>query len=246
MKFSIIIPALNEALWIEATLHAVLQQDYSDFEVLVVNNNSTDATAEVVTRVAEKDSRIQLLFCPTVGVLAARNFGFEAATGDIIVQLDADNIPSKNWLSNAQKHFEDKKIVALVGGYDYYDGGSAFRIFAMMSQYVFLTLGNYYVQKRKFGALMIGGNAFIRIEALQETGGYNKSHTFYSDDLVTATQVATKGKVTFFSDLTVRSSARRYKQNGYLNTQKKYNKGTIAVFLGKPIPSQIEETEHPR
>ena len=247
MKFSIVIPALNEASWIGNTIQAVLDQDYDNFEVLIVDNNSSDGTAEVVSDYAKNDRRIKLLFCETRGVLAARSFGFEAADGDIIVQLDADNLAPSDWLSNAVRHFKkNRHLVALVGAYDYYDASWLFRFLALSSQYIFFSVGNYYVQKRKFGALMLGGNAFIKRSVLKETGGYNKIHTFYSDDLVTATQVAAKGKVKFYPDLTVMSSARRYKQNGYWKTQQKYNKGTLAVFLGRPIPCQIEEEQHPR
>lgn len=246
MKFSIIIPALNESVWIGPTLHAVLEQDYHTFEVLVVDNNSTDNTRAVVEKFTAVDHRIKLLSCPTPGILHARNCGLQAASGEVIVQLDADNIVPKAWLSRAIRHFADKDVIALGGPYEYYDAPAWFRYGGLMVQWLTLPFGNWYVQKRKFGAFMIGGNAFIKKWVLDDMGGYDTNHTFCSEDLVTAREVAKRGTVKFCLDLTVKSSARRHKKLGYKKVQSQYNKGTRAVLLGLPIPRQAEEHNHPR
>lgn len=246
MKFSIIIPAYNEAELIAHTLEAVLIQSYADFEVVVVDNNSSDTTAAIVRSYAEKDQRIRLVPCPQQGLLHARNCGLAAATGDIIVQLDADNIPPTQWLANAERHLRDPSIIAVVGPYDYYDASAWFRYSALLTQYIVLSVGNWYTQKRKFGALMLGGNAFIRKSALEAVGGYDTTHTFYNEDLVTARAIAAIGQLKFYRDLVVRSSARRHKEVGYMKLQKRYNKGTLAVLQGRKIPCQEEEIIHPR
>jgi hypothetical protein len=76
-------------------------------------------------------------------------------------------------------------------------------------------------------------------------GGYDLQHTFYSEDLVTAREVAKRGTVAFHFDLRVKTSARRHKTMGFKKIQSQYNKGTRAVLLGLPIPRQTEETRHP-
>ncbi len=246
MKFSIIIPALNEAAWISPTLDAVLHQDYQNFEIIVVDNNSTDTTRDIVQTFIAKDSRITLLSCATPGILYARNEGLRAATGDIVVQLDADNIASRQWLWRAFKHFEGSDAVALGGPYEYYDAPAWFRYGGLIVQWVTLPIGNWYVQKRKFGAFMIGGNAFIKKWVLDDMSGYDTTHTFCSEDLVTAREVAKRGMVKFCLDLCIKSSARRHKAIGYQKVQSQYNKGTRAVLLGQSIPRQDEEVNHPR
>jgi len=249
MKFSIIIPALNESAWIEKTLTAVLDQTYKNFEVIVVNNNSTDNTARAVNdfiTAHDAADRIRVIDCPTKGILHTRNAGLHAMTGDVLVQLDADSIVYPNWLARAAKHFENKKTVALAGAYDYYDAPFFLRYIGLFVEMITMPLGNWYVQKRKFGAFMIGGNAFIRKWVLDDMGGYDINHTFYSDDLVTARAVAKRGYLKFCFNLTVKSSARRHKQLGYRYVQSTYNKGTSAVLRGKPIPRQTEEYNHPR
>ncbi|MDB5188951.1 MAG: glycosyl transferase [Candidatus Nomurabacteria bacterium] len=246
MKFSIIIPVLNEARWISNTLNAVLGQSYQDFEIIVVDNACTDNTVAIVQEFMKRDARIHLVHCPTRGLLHARNAGLRAAQGDIIVQLDADNIPQPDWLFNAAKHLEDKDIVGLAGIYDYYDASAWFRYSTLFVGFVMMPIGNLYVQKRKFGAFMIGGNAFIRKWVLEDMGGYDTTHTFCNEDLVTAREVAKRGQVKFCLDLTVQSSARRHKALGYFNVQSKYNIGTTALLLGRPIPRQPEEYDFPR
>jgi cellulose synthase/poly-beta-1,6-N-acetylglucosamine synthase-like glycosyltransferase len=168
------------------------------------------------------------------------------ATGDVIVQLDADNIPRPNWLANAFLHFKHSNAVGLAGPYDYYDGPRLFRIISWVTQWLTLPIGNWYVQKRKFGAFMIGGNAFIKKWVLEDMGGYNTNHTFCNEDLVTAREVAKRGPVKFYWDLMVKSSARRHVTLGYKEVQAKYNMGIKAVLLGKEIPRQPEETQNPR
>ncbi len=93
---------------------------------------------------------------------------------------------------------------------------------------------------------MIGGNAFIKKWVLDDMNGYDTKHTFYSEDLVTAREVAKRGWVKFCFDMTVKSSARRHKTLGYMHVQSTYNKGTNAVLRGKPIPNQPEEYNDPR
>jgi glycosyltransferase involved in cell wall biosynthesis len=246
MKFSIVIPAFNEARWIDKTLQAVIAQTYRDFEVIVVDNNSTDTTKEIVQSFSQTYPQVKLVSCPTPGILHARNCGLQAAQGEIIVQLDADNIPKKDWLQNAASHFERENVVALAGFYDYYDANFIFRYGGLLVERLTLPLGNWYVQKRKFGAFMIGGDAFIKKWVLEDMKGYDTNHTFCSEDLVTAREVAKRGWVKYCTDLTVKSSARRHKALGYKKVQRQYNLGTSAVLRGKPIPNQPEEYQHPR
>jgi glycosyltransferase involved in cell wall biosynthesis len=245
MKFSIVIPAFNESRWISRTLMAVVAQDYKNFEVIVVNNNSTDDTAAIVRECMEKDTRITLIDCPLPGILHARQYGWQKAVGDVIVQLGADNIPSPRWLSRAVRHFAEGNDVAMGGPYEYYDAGWLFHYGSLVVQWLTLPLGNWYVQKRKYGAFMIGGNAFIKKWVLDDMGGYDTTHTFYSEDLVTAREVSKRGYVGFYLDLKVKSSARRHKTLGFNKVQTQYNRGTRAVLFGRPIPRQAEETQHP-
>jgi glycosyltransferase involved in cell wall biosynthesis len=86
---SIIIPLYNKGFSIAETLRSVLQQTYTDFEVIIIDDGSTDAGFEIVSEFT--DARIQLVQQPNLGAAAARNAGIEKATGELIAFLDADD-----------------------------------------------------------------------------------------------------------------------------------------------------------
>jgi glycosyltransferase involved in cell wall biosynthesis len=89
---SVIIPAFNDAATVERTISSVRNQTYSDLEVLVVDDGSTDETAARVQRLGDIDNRITLLRKPNGGLVSARNHGIAHATGEFIAPLDADDI----------------------------------------------------------------------------------------------------------------------------------------------------------
>ncbi len=86
---SIVIPLYNKELSIGYTLQTVLTQTYQDFEIIIVNDGSTDHSVEEVAKVT--DPRIRLIHQSNAGVSAARNRGIEEAKGEYIAFLDADD-----------------------------------------------------------------------------------------------------------------------------------------------------------
>ncbi len=92
MHVSVIIPAFNAAPFIRTTLRSVAEQTLQDYEVIVVDDASTDATAAIVSEAAALDRRIKLLRLPhNQGPAAARNMALHAATGTWLALLDADD-----------------------------------------------------------------------------------------------------------------------------------------------------------
>jgi glycosyltransferase involved in cell wall biosynthesis len=89
---SVIIPACNDAATVERTVSSVLNQTYSDLEVLVVDDGSTDQTAALVQNMADADLRIRLLQKPNGGLASARNHGIAHAGGEFIAPIDADDL----------------------------------------------------------------------------------------------------------------------------------------------------------
>ena len=90
-KISIIIPSYNEEKNISRCLDSVMNQTFSDFEVLCVDDGSNDKTYDIIKKYSEKDSRIIPMKNPYKGVSSARNFGIENAKGDYIGFVDSDD-----------------------------------------------------------------------------------------------------------------------------------------------------------
>ena len=88
-KVSVIIPLYNKGFIFKETLNSVLAQTFTDFEIVIVNDGSTDNSFEIASHFSDK--RIKLLQQENKGVAAARNLGISAATAEFIAFLDADD-----------------------------------------------------------------------------------------------------------------------------------------------------------
>ena len=91
MKVSIVIPVYNKAKYISDCMESLLQQDFDDFEIVAVNDGSTDDSGKICDEKAAKDSRIRVIHTENNGVTAARRKGVEQASGDYIMFVDADD-----------------------------------------------------------------------------------------------------------------------------------------------------------
>lgn len=91
-KFSVVIPTYNQAEFLKIALRSVLGQTHQDYEVIVVNNDSTDHTSEVVRQIQEEDTRVKALdFKDSHVIGAVRNAGIEESAGEYIAFLDSDD-----------------------------------------------------------------------------------------------------------------------------------------------------------
>lgn len=95
---SIIIPAYNVGKYIEKCLTSILEQTYSNIEVIAVNDGSTDDTATLIDNISQNDSRVRVLHIKNSGVSAARNRGIEISTGDYVVFVDADDYLAHDYI----------------------------------------------------------------------------------------------------------------------------------------------------
>lgn len=210
MKISIVIPAHNEEKYITKTLKAVCNLDYPDFEVIVVNNASTDKTGEIA-----KTFPVKVVYERRKGTLFARERGRLEAKGEIIAGLDADCLPEPDWLKKGVSFFKDPKIVSVGGIVDYWESSKFIRKFFILGQKYIIPINNEILQFLELGGNIFGANNFIRASALEKIGGFNTKITFYGDDTNTAKRLTKIGKVVFTNKIIVKTSYRRYKDKGF-------------------------------
>ncbi|KKN56570.1 hypothetical protein LCGC14_0570820 [marine sediment metagenome] len=113
-KISIIVPVYNKSEFIKSCLESILAQTHKDFELIVINDGSTDNSGEIIEALAAIDDRLIVISQINAGVSAARNAGLEIASGDFIGFVDADDFIEKDMyallLKNIYKQNADISI----------------------------------------------------------------------------------------------------------------------------------------
>ncbi len=120
---SVVMPAYNVAAYIGAAIDSVKAQTVTDWELLIVDDGSTDTTYETVRRVAAGDPRVRLLEKPNGGISSARNMALAASSGDFIAILDSDDIWEPTYLAEQLAVFAQHPEVDVVTGNGWFLGG---------------------------------------------------------------------------------------------------------------------------
>jgi len=218
---SVVIPALNEEKYLGKTLASLQKQDFKNFEVIVVDNGSTDNTVQIA-----KSYGARVFFEPRKGVPFARQAGFEKAKGKIIATTDADTILPRNWLSKIHQTFlKNPRAVAVTGFFDFYDSSIIFRIlFFLLSRLYFLATNSF-----------SGTNIAIKKEAFEKIGGFNFDY-LVGEDTNICRRLKKIGKVIRNHSLLVKTSGRRFKKKGIIRSFWDYSYFFIWQFFRSDPP----------
>lgn len=129
MLFSVIIPAFNAEETIENTVNCILYAGLKDYEILIIDDGSTDGTGHMCDRLAAKHSGVKCIHKANSGVSSARNTGVMNSKGDYIIFVDADDYIEQDSLSNAVDIIEAQHPDMLIFGmyFDYYYRNSVYR-----------------------------------------------------------------------------------------------------------------------
>jgi len=165
---SVVIPAYNAGHTILETIASVQKQTFSDFELIVINDGSTDRTLELLSTV--RDPRIKVFSDPNGGLPVARNRGISHATGEFITFLDADDLwtPDKLELQLAALQQHSEAGVAYSWTYFMDDQGKSFHV----DEPIFFE-GNVYAQLLLRNFLASGSNPLIRRQAIESAGEFD-------------------------------------------------------------------------
>ncbi len=122
--FSVVVPAFNSENYIAQTLDSVLRQSYAHYEVIVVDDGSTDRTGQIVAEYVQRDARVRLIALPKAsgGPARPRNAGIAASTGDYVALLDADDLWAEDKLRHDAEFLERNPLEVLYSGAHYFRG----------------------------------------------------------------------------------------------------------------------------
>ncbi len=112
---SVVLPFFNAEKTLQAAADSILNQSFANFELLLVNNNSSDNSLKVATQFVAKDLRVRLINEPKQGVANAMNCGLENAQGDFIARMDADDISLPMRLEKQLQYLQNNRETGVVG-----------------------------------------------------------------------------------------------------------------------------------
>jgi len=233
MKISLVIPAYNEEKYIGACLESVIQNGSGLFEIIVVDNGSTDATSDIV----RSFPNIRIVHEALKGTTKARQRGGVEAKGDIIAFIDADTKMPKGWVDKILDIFsKDSKVVCLSGPYKYENVSIPVRL-SVYLYYIFA-----WPMYRLIGYMATGGNFVARKSSILQVNGFDTSIDFYGDDTHMAKQLHKVGKVLFLRKFSVYTSPRRFKREGIARTTYNYVTNFFSiVFRSKPASKKYTD-----
>jgi glycosyltransferase involved in cell wall biosynthesis len=167
---SVIIPVYNGEKTIRETIQSVLNQTFQNFEILVINDGSQDATLEIVNSI--QDPRLKVFSYPNAKQAASRNRGFSHSTGEFIAFLDADDLWTPNKLEAQLKALQDNPQAAVA--YSWSNCIDETGKFLREASHSALS-GDVYAKLLLCDFLDNGSNPLIRRQALIEVGSFDES-----------------------------------------------------------------------
>jgi cellulose synthase/poly-beta-1,6-N-acetylglucosamine synthase-like glycosyltransferase len=182
---SVYIPAYNSAEFLSRAIVGLLTQSLPAKEILVIDDGSRDATAEIAARYRG----VTLVRHPhNRGLGAARNTGFSTARNELVASLDADCVPDPGWLAGLVGHFDDPKVAG-VGG-RLIEGNQRTVADRWRCAHMPQEWGNQPLHNPRF---LFGCNNMFRKSAVREVGGYDESMRTNGEDTDISRRLRDKG-----------------------------------------------------
>jgi glycosyltransferase involved in cell wall biosynthesis len=168
---SIIIPCFNSEATLETTLESVLNQNFQDWEAIIINDGSIDSTEKIALKWVNQDDRFKYFAKQNEGLGKARNYGITRSKGIFILPLDSDNQVIEDFVQDAINVFEKNNEVGVVYGHAEYFGEK--NGLWEVPQYDF---------KKILADNFIDACAIYRKKLWEEVGGYDENMPFQGNE----------------------------------------------------------------
>lgn len=180
---SVVVPAYNEEKVICRTIESLLASDYPNFEIIVVDDGSSDRTYDLAKETFGSDQRVSIYRKENGGKAEALNFGWRKATGEVVIALDADTLFREHTIAALAHRFADKSIGAIAGNAKV---GNRINIVTKWQALEYVTSQNF--DRRAFASLncitvVPGSVGAWRRSVLEETGGFSPDTLAEDQDL---------------------------------------------------------------
>jgi cellulose synthase/poly-beta-1,6-N-acetylglucosamine synthase-like glycosyltransferase len=224
---SILVPAYNEARVIGKSLEALLQSHYSKYEVIVVDDGSTDRTAQVVQEYSS-DPRIRLVVREHEGKSRALNAGIQEARGEIVVTTDADTLLDLDFIPRVLTEFEDSRVAAVSGNIKV---GNRHFLLAGWQSIEYITA--YNLDRRAYALLncisvLPGAASAWRRQDLLAVGGF--AHDTLAEDADLTVRLRRLGLRVGYADRALAWTESPQSVPNFLRQRRRWSYGTLQVL----------------
>jgi glycosyltransferase involved in cell wall biosynthesis len=193
---SVILPVFNGAQFIAAAIKSVVAQTYGDFELLVIDDGSTDGSAEVIRGAI--DERCRLIQTPNRGIVAACNLGLEQAKGKYIFRMDADDVCHSERFAKQHAYLEDHPRCVAVGSAVMFADPDMRPLRPSVPCLTHAEIDGQHM--RGVGGAITHPAAAMRRSALLQIGGYRAEYE-WAEDLDLFLRLAEVGELANLSDV---------------------------------------------
>ena len=226
-RISVVVCAYNSERTMEACLASLEALDYPDYEVIVVNDGSTDGTLGI----AERFPFCRIISQPNKGLSVARNVGAEAATGEIVAYTDSDCVADPDWLTYLVARMEAGNLAAC-GGPNFPPPEDS-----LVPAAVAVSPGGptHVLLSDEVAEHIAGCNMAFRREVLLALGGFDPIYRAAGDDVDICWRFQDAGHAIGFSAAAVVWHFRRNTVRAYINQQRGYGKAEALVYAKHPL-----------
>ena len=165
---SIIVPCYNQAHYLNEALQSVLEQTYTNWECIIVNDGSPDNTEHITKQWLEKDARFKYIYKVNGGLSSARNSGIKSSEGDFILPLDADDILHPDYLKKLVPILQFDKSLGIVSCHTKFFSNKTTNIVGELK-----SIGTTY--KDLLFENKLTASSLYRRNCWEETGGYDET-----------------------------------------------------------------------
>ncbi len=167
---SVVVPAYNVSKTIRDTIDSILKQTFSDFELIIINDGSTDNTLQVIEGV--RDPRVQVYSYENGGLPEARNRGIKRATGEFITFMDADDLWTPDKLESQVAALQKNPAAGLAYSWTCFMDSEGKSFSQDLPSYL---EGNVYPQLLIGNFITSGSNVMLRASTVKSVGGFDPS-----------------------------------------------------------------------
>ena len=197
MTFSVILPLFNKAPYVEKTIESVLGQTFGDFELIVVDDGSTDSSFEMARKAFRDDPRCRILHQNNSGVSLARNNGVAVSSGDYICFIDGDDWWDSRFLERIDWLIREYPEAGIYGTNYYYVKNGRQRVCVKFAETGYINYCRVYAEGMAMPLTSISVALSPRV--FNENGGF-KSGLKLGEDFDLWIRIALKHKVAFLNE----------------------------------------------